>query len=161
MRSFRVNVSGRSYLVEVDNPDASPINVRVDGSLYQVTVEWRGADAEATVTPEVIPAQPQADAFGPRTDRPPLPPRPVITDVERQAAATLESPMPGTIVAVAVKAGDEVERGQEICVLEAMKMRNSIKSTRPGVIAEVLVTAGSKVAYGDHLVRFAPEAGEG
>jgi biotin carboxyl carrier protein len=62
--------------------------------------------------------------------------------------------MPGTILSIAVGEGDRLQRGQEICVLEAMKMKNSIKSPREGTIAEVMVSAGATVAYGDPLVRF-------
>ena len=68
--------------------------------------------------------------------------------------AIIEAPMPGTIVSVQVQAGDMVKQGDEVCVLEAMKMRNSIRSPRAGLIAEVLVLAESRVAYGQALVRF-------
>jgi biotin carboxyl carrier protein len=68
--------------------------------------------------------------------------------------AELTAPMPGVIQAVQVKVGDELKHGQTVVVLEAMKMKNSIKSPRDGVIAEVLVQAGQSVGYGDVLVRF-------
>jgi biotin carboxyl carrier protein len=51
-----------------------------------------------------------------------------------------------------------VSRGDELCVLEAMKMRNSIRSPRDGEIQDVLVAPAAKVAYGDPLVRFAGPA---
>lgn len=157
MRSFRVNISGNKYLVEVAGIEQSPIQVRVNGKAYDIEVEWQGAQAEATVTPEIVPSYPVSEPVLPATKRPLLPPRPRLTDSERQAAAVMEAPMPGTIVEVKVRAGDVVERGDEICLLEAMKMRNSIKAARSGQIDEVLVTAGSKVAYGDLLVRFAAD----
>jgi biotin carboxyl carrier protein len=62
--------------------------------------------------------------------------------------------MPGTIISVAVRVGDQIARGDELCVLEAMKMRNSIKAARDGRVAEVMVSPGTKVAFGDPLVRF-------
>jgi biotin carboxyl carrier protein len=62
--------------------------------------------------------------------------------------------MPGVIQAVEVKAGDEVKRGQTVVVLDAMKMKNAIKSPRDGVIAEVSVEIGQSVSYGDVLVKF-------
>jgi len=54
-----------------------------------------------------------------------------------------------------VKPGDTVTRGQEIAVLEAMKMQNSVKSPRDGTIAEVCVVPGQAIGHGDAIVRFA------
>ena len=62
--------------------------------------------------------------------------------------------MPGSIVAISVRPGDSIARGDEVCVLEAMKMRNSIRSPRDGEVEEVLVMIGAKVAYGNSLIRF-------
>jgi pyruvate carboxylase subunit B len=53
-----------------------------------------------------------------------------------------------------VKAGEQIESGQVVLVIEAMKMKNSIRSTRAGNIAEVMVNAGETVAHKQALVRF-------
>jgi biotin carboxyl carrier protein len=66
----------------------------------------------------------------------------------------LTAPLPGTIVEIFVKAGDEIEAGQVILVIEAMKMKNSIRSTRAGKAAQVLVSAGQTVAHKQALVKF-------
>jgi biotin carboxyl carrier protein len=63
--------------------------------------------------------------------------------------------MPGTILDIRVQPGDEVAFQQELCSLEAMKMKNSIRSPRAGRIAEVRVAEGQTVAYGDVLFTFA------
>jgi acetyl-CoA/propionyl-CoA carboxylase biotin carboxyl carrier protein len=57
--------------------------------------------------------------------------------------------MQGTIVKVLVAAGDEVEAGQTVCVLEAMKMENAIVAEKGGRVAEVRVAAGDSVGPGD------------
>jgi biotin carboxyl carrier protein len=158
MRSFRVRVSGKTYLVEVDDLSKSPIQVVVNGRPFNVEVEWQGAASEATVRPEIVPASPAREAVMPAGQRPAQPPTPRISESERAGAATVDAPMPGTIVEVRVKPGDAVSRGDELCLLEAMKMRNSIRSPRDGEIEAVLVAAGAKVAYGDALVRFAGPA---
>ena len=62
--------------------------------------------------------------------------------------------MPGNIIEVKVKAGDDVQPGDVICVLEAMKMNNMIYADRAGVIASVAVIAGQAVDYGATLVTF-------
>jgi acetyl/propionyl-CoA carboxylase alpha subunit len=68
--------------------------------------------------------------------------------------ATMTTPMPGMIVALAVAPGDEVVKGQALLTLEAMKMRNDLKSQRDGRIKEVKVVPGQTVAKGDVLVVF-------
>jgi biotin carboxyl carrier protein len=63
--------------------------------------------------------------------------------------------MPGVILELHVKAGDVVQRGQQVAVLDAMKMHNFIGAPRAGTIAEVCVAAGQAVGHGDPIVRFA------
>ena len=58
-------------------------------------------------------------------------------------------PMQGTIVKVLVAAGDAVEIGQTVCVLEAMKMENAITAEKAGTVKEVRVAAGDSVGPGD------------
>jgi acetyl-CoA/propionyl-CoA carboxylase, biotin carboxylase, biotin carboxyl carrier protein len=58
-------------------------------------------------------------------------------------------PMQGTIVKVLVAVGDQVEVGQTICLLEAMKMENAVNAEKAGVIKEVRVSAGASVGAGD------------
>jgi acetyl-CoA/propionyl-CoA carboxylase biotin carboxyl carrier protein len=61
-------------------------------------------------------------------------------------------PMQGTIVKVLVQTGDQVEAGQPVCVLEAMKMENNITADRSGTVKEVKVEAGQSVGSGDVVV---------
>ncbi|MGH9594765.1 MAG: acetyl-CoA carboxylase biotin carboxyl carrier protein subunit [Bryobacteraceae bacterium] len=64
----------------------------------------------------------------------------------------IAAPMPGKIVRVLVSAGDTVEEGQGVVVVEAMKMQNEMKSPKTGRVAEVRTSAGSTAAAGDVLV---------
>ena len=66
----------------------------------------------------------------------------------------LPCPMPGLVVAVAVKKGDRVTRGQNLVTLESMKMESGVASPVDGTIAGVLVTQGDAVDAGDVLMRF-------
>jgi propionyl-CoA carboxylase alpha chain len=64
------------------------------------------------------------------------------------------SPMPGTLVSYAVNDGDEVDIGQEICVVEAMKMQNVLRSMRSGVIKKCHAELGSSLMTDETIVEF-------
>jgi 3-methylcrotonyl-CoA carboxylase alpha subunit len=69
------------------------------------------------------------------------------------------SPMPGKIIAVAVKAGDKVAKGQKLVTLEAMKMEHSLNAPFDGIVAELGAVEGAQVSEGALLARI--EKGEG
>ena len=56
------------------------------------------------------------------------------------------APMPGTIIEIQVAKGDAVEEGQELLILEAMKMENPIVATAAGTVADIKVAVNDKVA---------------
>jgi propionyl-CoA carboxylase alpha chain len=74
--------------------------------------------------------------------------------VERQPDRVLLCPMPGLVVEVLGKKGDRVFRGQNLVVLESMKMESGVPSPMDGVIAEVRVSGGQAVEAGVVLIRF-------
>jgi acetyl-CoA/propionyl-CoA carboxylase biotin carboxyl carrier protein len=85
-----------------------------------------------------------------------LPPPPPASSAHGHAAAgsgeIIAAPMQGTILQVMVEAGQDVESGQTVCILEAMKMENHITATRQGKVAEVSVQKGDVVDMGQPLV---------
>ncbi len=62
--------------------------------------------------------------------------------------------MPGVILEMRVKPGDRVQVGDEVGILEAMKMKSSLRTEVAGTVSQVRVTAGQTVAHGDVLVVF-------
>jgi biotin carboxyl carrier protein len=66
----------------------------------------------------------------------------------------LKAPMPGLILEIKVKEGDQVNKGDQLLVLEAMKMENVIKSVGEGVIKKVVVKKGDSVDKGQILLEF-------
>jgi propionyl-CoA carboxylase alpha chain len=74
------------------------------------------------------------------------------------ASGSLLAPMPAAVVSVAVEAGQRVERGQTVLVLEAMKMQHTVAAPADGVVTEVHVAAGSQVESGAVLAVVEEEA---
>ena len=106
--------------------------VQVNGARYEVGVE------EITNAP-AIEAAPKTEPVAPAASAP-------------AGGKTILSPMPGTILQVAVKAGDAVKRGQLLMVLEAMKMENEIQAPADCIVASVSVQAGATVSTGQLLL---------
>ncbi|XP_078003425.1 propionyl-CoA carboxylase alpha chain, mitochondrial isoform X2 [Phascolarctos cinereus] len=76
----------------------------------------------------------------------------MLEKIAEDTSSILRSPMPGVVVAVSVKPGDMVSEGQEICVIEAMKMQNSMGAGKTGKVKSVHCKAGDTVGEGDLLV---------
>jgi biotin carboxyl carrier protein len=68
-----------------------------------------------------------------------------------QGPKKITAPMPGKVVRLLLREGDEVEAGAGVAVVEAMKMQNEIKSPKKGTIQKILVTEGAAVNAGDLL----------
>ncbi len=116
--------------------------VEVDGRLHSVRVI--GA-AGASANPGA--------AAGLR--RPPRRERAATGAAGASATETLVSPIQGTVLKVPVKNGDQVEEGDLICVVEAMKMENEITAHRSGKVSDLGVKEGGSVAAGDVVAKIA------
>ena len=147
-RRLRVTVNGKPYLVEVGDLTGSPITVSVNGRPYLVNVE--AAPVKVTPAEEPVVA---LEAVARQTSAPEKAPIPVGPDGPQ--VGVVKAPMPGNVLDVAVKPGDRVAFRQTLCSLEAMKMKNAIRSPRDGVIGSVEVQEGQAVAHGDVLFTFA------
>ncbi len=126
-----------------DDAEALPrvlrdVTAEVDGRRYQVKL-WVPDLGDAVVT-----AGPGASGAA----RGAGPKRPKAT-ASGAGSGTVAVPMQGTIVKVLVAAGDAVEVGQTVCVLEAMKMENNVNAEKAGTVKEVRVSAGESVGPGD------------
>ncbi len=134
---YVVKVADRTYEVEIEDIHARPVIARVDGQPFEV-------NPENGTKPAIQAEQRESRAV----------------EIPKQSASPsagnkdLTAPLPGTVIEIFVKPGDQIESGQIILVIEAMKMKNSIRSTRAGKVADVLVSAGQAVAHKQSLVRF-------
>jgi acetyl-CoA/propionyl-CoA carboxylase biotin carboxyl carrier protein len=89
-------------------------------------------------------------ATGASAGRPPAPPQPMTTGGAANST-TLTSPIQGTVVRLVASPGEAVQRGQTICVVEAMKMENDIAAHRDGVVREIAASVGASVRVGDAI----------
>jgi len=121
-------------------------NVFVDGQYYEVEVECTaGAPVLTGVTPVAAP-RPVAVAPAPA---PAAAPKRAAAPVEAAMASgdvPLRAPMPGMIISYSVKVGDKVNTGDLVCVLEAMKMQNSLPAPASGTIKSINFEPGASVA---------------
>jgi len=122
----RASVGGVDMVVKVDR--------RTDG----FRVRYRGADMEVKV---YTPRQAELAALMPEK----LPP-----DTSRM----LLCPMPGLVVSLAVAEGDEVQEGQPLCTVEAMKMENVLRAERKAVVARIHVEAGASLSVDEIIMEF-------
>ena len=125
MRKFVVNVNGKSYEVEVEE-----VGALASAPVVSPAPSAAPAPVSAPKAAPAAPAQSSAPA----------------------GATTVNSPMPGTIMSVAVKVGDAVKSGDVLCILEAMKMENEIVAPSDGTVASVNVSQGQSVNSGDLLI---------
>ncbi|MFT5436737.1 MAG: biotin carboxyl carrier protein [Ulvibacter sp.] len=73
---------------------------------------------------------------------------------EDKVASEIEAPMPGLIIDIFVSEGQEVKKGDFLCVLEAMKMENTLLSTGDGVVKSVKISKGQTVEKGHVIIEF-------
>ena len=134
-----VIVEGREYIVEVGDLKGSLIKATVNQRIYHVEVPRENAPSAEQVEPTAAPAPVSKKA---------------TSSPKASANSAITAPMPGNIVEIKVKAGDSVNPGDVVCVLEAMKMKNKIHTNQAGVVASVDVILGQAVDYGEVLVIF-------
>ena len=139
-KRLRVKIGDRWYSVEVGDVTSSPVQVLVDGEPVEVQLEQIARpDSQSRPNPQSDPA-PVAEAGVTRTP---------------SAVKVFRSPMPGVILSVSVKEGDQVVTGDEVCVLEAMKMQQSLRADWTGIVRVVHVRPGQQVLDGDPIVELA------
>ena len=148
-----VKVEGSTFEVEVGELAERPIVAVVEGERFEVWPEecevLPAAAPPSTATPAPAAAVRVQSEVRPtrRTD-------PMGKAEPADVRKTVYAPIPGVVHSVAVQPGDHVDTGQELCVVEAMKMKNIIRASRSGEIARVLVSTGQHVKHHDALIEY-------
>lgn len=138
MKRIRINVRGRWYTVEVKDVGRGPTEVKVNGEPYQVEVEDYSPVRDA--------APQRSQAVADRSEPPGL------RAITQNNETTVRCPMAGRIVAVSIQVGQRVEEGQEVCVLESMKMEQSVRLSRGGTVKKVPIQPGQTIQAGESLI---------
>jgi len=135
---FRVDGVERRALVTLVEPGV--YSILLDGRVYEACMDHAGQSLVVLVAGERF----EVEVHDPRSWS-----RKSVAG--SHGVATLSAPMPGKVVRVLVGAGDAVEAGQGLLVVEAMKMQNEIKSPRSGQVVSIMVREGATVAAGEPL----------
>ena len=131
-----ITVNGRPFTVEIADDGA----VLVDGIAYDVTLEGE----TAIVDEESYTVQTSGLALT-AVAPPPIPSGPAAPAAVEAGAGAVSAIMPGKIIRVLVEPGQQVEEGEPVCVLEAMKMENELNAPRSGTVQAVHVKPGDDV----------------
>jgi biotin carboxyl carrier protein len=154
--SFLVKVNDKSVQVKVINNLPEKIIMEINGQLFQAERRRiQGGVYQIKVGGKIFEVQyPIIKTFKEPVVKPAL----SVAAVAKSTAASLKierdaviAPIAGRVVLVKVNVGQKVERGDCICILEAMKMENEVAAPKAGVVKEILVSDGKVVNKGDVL----------
>ena len=128
-----VKIDGQTYDVEIVDINKRPIVAIVDGETFEIQPETE-LSASTAVEPALVKA--------------------IESSTQTVSGKALLAPLPGTVTEIFVLPGAQVELGQPVCVIEAMKMKNVIRADRNGTVASVSVSPGQSVKHKQMLVEF-------
>jgi len=138
MKNYKFRINGNQYEVEVLEVEGSMAKIEVNGTVYDVEMQHE-IPKPVTVTPPVQKTRIVKETK-PAADR------------GTARAVEVRAPLPGVIIRVFVRQGDEVNVGQTLCTLETMKMENAIKTEKGGRVTAVNITPGQSVLQDELLI---------
>ncbi|RKH00867.1 biotin/lipoyl-binding protein [Corallococcus praedator] len=141
---YRLTLNGKTYQVDALSVEQGTLSLLVDGQSYNVEFEENGDEIGTLVRGQVN----RVDVADERKLRM----RAAAGGFSVEGKQTILAPMPGKVVKVLVKVGDEVTEGQGLVVVEAMKMENELKSPKAGKVTEVFAREGTAVENNAKLV---------
>ena len=142
---FRVTLDERTHVVSlVRINDSARYSLIVDGKTYDVFAEEGPTGYHVMVGGRTITVATQTGRRGGGGGE--------SIDIDAGGEWVLKSPMAGVVREISVKADDEVEEGQVLCVVEAMKMQNELHARRGGTVKAVYVSVDQRVDQGTPLL---------
>ena len=169
MRRYQLTVNNNEYEIDIEEISATEFQVLIDGQTVDVILASQADAAGAVITPQIeagpsrMVGEPLTAAGQPVARAPKVPaamrsetprtPSPAVAGGQ-DLAYSMSAPMPGVILEIKVAPGDQVNKGDVVMVLEAMKMKNALCAEADGVVARIAVAVGDQVRHGDVLVEF-------
>lgn len=143
MQKLNFNINGKHYEAMVAEIEHNVAEVELNGKKYTVEVERSESVVSPVATPKPVAAAAAAPAAAPAPKK------------AAAGANAITAPLPGSVVAVNVKEGQAVKAGQQLAIIEAMKMENEILAPADGTVKAIYVSAGQAVQQGDALLDLA------
>jgi len=138
MKKYKFTISGNEYDVHLKDIEDNVAEIDVNGTIYEVQI--RG-EVKTSKTPTLI-----------RKPVEILPGEGQIKKKESTGKHQVTSPLPGTIIKINVSVGDTVTEGQNLLVMEAMKMENQVQTGKSGEVLSIKVKVGDTVMQDDVLI---------
>jgi biotin carboxyl carrier protein len=133
---MRVRVNGEWYSIEVGDVYQSPVEVVVDGESYLVEL---GAAVDS-------------DSPTPRMRQRPKIEQPGLRGITQGDERVIRCPLPGKVVSITVTKGQLLEAGDEICMLESMKMEQSVRMATGGTVKNIKIKPEQSITAGTPLI---------
>ena len=143
MKEYKYKINGNVYNVAIGDIEENIAHVEVNGTHYKVEMENAPKPKATVIKPVVRQASTAPGAPAAQVTKP---------APASSGKSGVKSPLPGTILDIKVKVGDEVKKGQTIIILEAMKMENNINADRDGKVTAINVSKGDSILEGTDLV---------
>ena len=148
MNKYQYKVQGVDYDVEIEEVEGNLAKVSVNGIPFEVELKRPINPVHAIKKPKVAAPKPAAPAPAPAAAAP----KPAAPAAAAGAGNPVKAPLPGTISSISVKVGDQVNVGDTVLVLEAMKMQNNIEAEYAGTVSSIVVNPGDSVMEGAVLL---------
>ena len=148
MNKYQYKVQGVDYDVEIEEVEGNLAKVSVNGIPFEVELKRPINPVHAIKKPKVAAPKPATPAPAPAAAAP----KPAAPAAAPGAGNPVKAPLPGTISSISVKVGDQVNVGDTVLVLEAMKMQNNIEAEYAGTVTSIVVNPGDSVMEGAVLL---------
>ena len=147
MKKFKFTIDGKAFEVSVNEQDKNTAEVIVNGQPYTVKFEREGGAANKPIAQKTVQKTNSADASPKKAAATPPP-----ATKKMGSEKSVKSPLPGNIFKIPVSVGQAVKRGEQLVVIESMKMENNILADKDGTVKAIYVQIGQSVLQGDALV---------
>jgi biotin carboxyl carrier protein len=156
MNEYVLTINQKEYRAEVGEINAEFALIQVNGKEFRVDLKQLGLGKLMPVATPAAEARPAASPAQPALGVAPAPAAPLApAPASGDASSLVKAPLPGLIIDIKVREGEKVKAGQNIIVMEAMKMENQILATTDGTVKKIFVKKGDNVAEGNAMVEIA------